>query len=57
MTPLIQMAELMAIRTLIDSLLADKPSEDVEANCYSARLHMTQAIRELAASSEFRRYA
>jgi len=51
------MSQLMAIRSLIDSLLADKPVVGVQNSLYTARLHMTQAIRELAATDDFRRIA
>jgi len=57
MNPLTQMSQLMAIRSLIDSLLADKPVVGVQNSLYTARLHMTQAIRELAATDDFRRIA
>jgi hypothetical protein len=42
-----KMLELMAIRGLIDSMLADKPSEELEANLYSARHHVVRAIKEI----------
>jgi hypothetical protein len=39
---------LFAIQKLIDLALADKPSEEVEANLYSARIHIVRAIKEVA---------
>ncbi len=38
--------EIEVIRQLIDSLIADQQAEEVEANLYSARLHLTRAIVE-----------
>jgi hypothetical protein len=37
---------LEVIQALIDSHIADKQDEEVEANLYSARLHITKAIEE-----------
>jgi len=42
------MLELVILRNLIDSLIADKLPEEVEMNLYSARLHVVRAIREVA---------
>jgi len=47
-SPNVQKLELGAILALIDSALADKPNEEVEANLYSARLHMKRALQEVA---------
>lgn len=41
------MNKLVEIRDLIDRALADKPAEEVEANLYSARLHILMALREM----------
>jgi hypothetical protein len=43
------LAELVILRNMIDSLLADRPNEAVEASLYVARILVTQAIREQAA--------
>lgn len=39
------LAELYIIQNLIDSMLADRPSEEVEANLYSSRHHISRAIK------------
>lgn len=39
-------AELLVIRALIDSILADKPAPQVESSLYCARIHVTTAIKE-----------
>jgi hypothetical protein len=43
---------MVTVRQLIDSILADKPSEEVEANLYSARLHINTALREISKVDE-----
>jgi hypothetical protein len=40
-------AELLVIRALIDSILADKPEPQVESSLYCARIHVTRAIQEV----------
>jgi hypothetical protein len=52
LAPSTTLSELVIIRNLIDSLLAGKPSEEIEANLYSARHHMVRAIKEIAAVKE-----
>lgn len=44
------LAELVVIRNLIDSIIADRPNEEVTANLYSSRLHIVRAIKELPVS-------
>lgn len=39
--------DLEVIRHLIDLLIASRPNEECEANLYSARLHVTRAIKEV----------
>ena len=40
--------EMEVIVRLIDSLIADDQPEELEANLYSARLHMVRALKEVA---------
>lgn len=39
--------DLEVIQYLIDQLIASLPNEEVTANLYSARLHVTRAIKEV----------
>lgn len=41
-------SRMVAVLELIDSVLATRPNEEVEANLYSARLHVVRAINEQA---------
>lgn len=48
---------LIDIRNVIDILLANDPSQSVQANLYSARIKIVQAIREQNATDVVRRIA
>jgi hypothetical protein len=51
------LAELIVLRNLVDSVLANDPSQSVQDNLYAARIKIVQAIREQNATSEVRRIA
>lgn len=48
---------LIDIRNLMDKLLAEDPNQAVQANIYSARMRIVQAIREQSVTDEVRRIA
>jgi hypothetical protein len=48
-SPTSEWFRLNQIRELIDDMIADKQAEEIEANLYSARLHVMRAIREVTA--------
>lgn len=39
------LGELVVLRNLIDSMLADKPALSVECSLYASRIHIMNAIR------------
>lgn len=50
------LCKLTVIRGLIDQLLAENPTHGVQANLYTARIQVVQAIREQNAMPEVRNY-
>lgn len=39
--------DLEVIRHLVDQLISEGQDEEIEANLYSARIHLTRALNEL----------